>query len=47
VEVFALRDDGTYALTRTMSGGRHDAIPGCDGLVVDLDELWAEIDRLS
>lgn len=47
VEVFALRDDGTYALARTMSRGRHDSVPGCDGLVVDLDELWAEIDRLS
>jgi len=47
VEIFALRDDGSYALAFTASPGRHDAIPGCDGLVLDLDDLWAEVGRLS
>lgn len=47
VEIFALRDDGTYALAFTASSGRHDAIPGCDGMVLDLDDLWAEVGRLS
>lgn len=46
VEIFALRDDGSYALAFTASTGRHDAIPGCDGLVLDLDDLWAEVARL-
>jgi Uma2 family endonuclease len=47
VEIFALRDDGAYALTFTASSGRHDAIPGCDGLVLDLDDLWTEVGRLA
>ena len=47
VEIFALRDDASYALAFTASSGRHDAIPGCDGLVLDLDDLWTEVARLS
>lgn len=47
VEVFALADDGAYAIAFTASSGRHDAIPGCDGMVLDLDDLWAEVGRLS
>ena len=29
-----------------VEGGRV-ALPGCDDLVLDLDELWAELDRLG
>jgi Uma2 family endonuclease len=45
-EVYALRD-GVYARVLGASAGRIDRIPGCDGLVLDLDLLWAEIDRLD
>ncbi len=27
--------------------GRLDPVPGCEGLVLELDHLWAEIDRLG
>jgi Uma2 family endonuclease len=47
VEIFALRDDASYELAFIASAGHHDAIPGCDGLVLDLDDLWAEVGRLS
>ncbi len=29
----------------TVSTGKHE-IPGCNGLVLDFDDLWAEVDRL-
>jgi Uma2 family endonuclease len=45
-EIWELGADGRYA--RAMSGvsGRLESVPACEGLVVDLDALWAEIDRL-
>lgn len=46
-EVFALGDQGRYARALGASGGRVDAIPGCEGLTMDLDALWAELDRLG
>jgi Uma2 family endonuclease len=47
VETFGLSADGTYVVAFTSSPGRRDAIPGCDGLVLDLDDLWSEVDRLA
>ena len=29
------------------TGGDLSAIPGCDGLTLDLDQLWREVDRLA
>ncbi|WP_437632331.1 hypothetical protein [Sorangium sp. So ce854] len=29
------------------AGGRLEAVPGCEGLVLDLDALWGELDRLG
>lgn len=46
VEVFELGADGRYARAAGASNGSMSA-PGCDGLVVDLDELWAVVDRLG
>ena len=43
LEVFELTDAGKYALALAASEGQA-RIPGCPGLVVDLDALWAEVD---
>jgi Uma2 family endonuclease len=46
LEVYELGADGRYARARGASGGRVEGLPGCPDLVVDLDVLWAEVDRL-
>jgi Uma2 family endonuclease len=46
-ELFALTVDGHYARVRAATEGCLDNIPGCPGLVIDLDELWRELDRLA
>ena len=45
MEVRELHDDGRPVILLAVAEGSH-AIPGCEGLVVDLDALWAEVDRL-
>jgi Uma2 family endonuclease len=45
VEIFELGSDGRYTVALSASAGSHP-VPGCEGLSVDLDALWAEIDRL-
>lgn len=47
LEILELGSDGRYVRALGAVSGRLDRVPGCDGLVVDLDELWAEIDRLG
>ena len=46
LEVYELGADGRYARARSASVGRVEGLPGCPDLVVDLDMLWAEVDRL-
>ncbi|HEY6727987.1 MAG TPA: Uma2 family endonuclease [Polyangiaceae bacterium] len=46
LEVFELGADGRYVRAFAAASGKLQA-PGCDGLVLDLDELWAEVDRLD
>lgn len=46
LEILELTPDGRYAHTLGASEGRVD-VPGCDGLVLDLDALWAEVGRLE
>lgn len=46
VEIFKLGEDGYYARVLGETGGTH-AVPGCDGLCIDIDALWAELDRLE
>ena len=41
-EVLARGDDGTYAIACGASEGKV-SVPGCEGLVLDLDAMWAEI----
>lgn len=43
-EVFELTDRGTYARVLAVTEGRVDDIPGCQGLVLDLDALWSELE---
>jgi len=46
LEIHHLRDDGTYAEALAASTGIQRDLPGCPGLVLDLDELRADIARL-
>jgi Uma2 family endonuclease len=45
-EVWELGADGRYVRACSATSGKVDRVPGCDGLVVDVDALWAEVDRL-
>ncbi|UQA54983.1 Uma2 family endonuclease [Polyangium aurulentum] len=47
LEIYELGPNGRYFWALGAEGGRVEAVPGCEGLVLDLDELWAEIDRLG
>jgi Uma2 family endonuclease len=47
VEIFVLGDDARYAGAFVQSTGTHDAIPGCPGLRLDLDDLWRQVDRVE
>jgi Uma2 family endonuclease len=44
-EVLELGADGRYTVALGAAEGAH-LVPGCDGLVLDLDALWAAGDRL-
>lgn len=46
LEVFELDRNRRYAIALAASGGRV-RIPGCAGLVLDLDALWRKIDKAS
>lgn len=47
LEIHRLADDGSYALVAAMSSGVHRDVPGCPGLVLDLDELTEYLARLA
>jgi Uma2 family endonuclease len=47
LEIFELGPDGRYVKAVGMSGGRIERVPGCEGLTLDLDALWAEADRME
>jgi Uma2 family endonuclease len=44
-EVLELGPDGRYTVALSAAEGAQP-IPGCEGLVVDLDDLWSTADRL-
>jgi Uma2 family endonuclease len=46
LEIFEL-SGGRYARAARATEGRLDAVPGCPGLTLDLDEIWSEIARLD
>ena len=47
LEVFELDASGRYARALAATAGRIESVPGCEGLTVDLDALWAELARLA
>lgn len=46
LEIFERRSDGLYSRVLGAAGGSQSSVPGCPGLTLDLDDLWAEIDEL-
>jgi Uma2 family endonuclease len=44
LEVLALDANGRFVEVLAEAEGAHD-VPGCNGLRLDLDALWAEVDR--
>lgn len=46
-EIFELTAEGNYQKLVGITSGRVDAVPGCGGLSIDIDALWAEIARLG
>lgn len=47
LEIFELGADGRYTRALGASAGTLETVPGCEGLVLDLDALWARIDDLE
>ncbi|MBI2897323.1 MAG: Uma2 family endonuclease [Deltaproteobacteria bacterium] len=45
-QVLELGDDNRYSHAVTATSGLVDRIPGCPGLSIDLDALWAKADSL-
>lgn len=45
LEILERDDDGRYKLVLAAAEGTH-AIPGCEGLTLNLDDLWAAVDSL-
>jgi len=47
VEMFELTPEHYYQKTVGVTSGIIDRVPGCAGLQVDVDALWAELERLT
>lgn len=47
LEIMELGADGRYVRALDAAEGTITAVPGCAGLTLDLDALWAELDRLD
>lgn len=46
-EFFELNEQGRYTQMRAADSGKVENVPGCEGLVLDLDDLWKELDEFS
>lgn len=46
-EINELTAEGRYNRVLTAAEGKLTEIPGCEGLTLDLDALWAELDQLE
>ena len=47
LEIFELGADGRYTRAVGVTGGVVDPVPGCEGLSIDVDALWALVERLE
>lgn len=47
LELHELGGSGRYEWVLGAASGHIDPVPGCEGLMLDLDALWAEVDRLG
>jgi Uma2 family endonuclease len=47
IEILELESSGRYVRALGAAAGRIDAVPGCEGLMLDLNALWVEVDRLG
>lgn len=46
-EFYELDDQGRYTQTLAADAGKVENIPGCEGLKLDLDDLWNELDQFA
>lgn len=47
LEILELEDEGRYAHALGATEGVLESVPGCEGLILDLDALWSDLDRLA
>jgi len=47
LEILELEAQGRYLHVLGASTGMLEKIPGCEGLTLDLDAIWAAIDELE
>ena len=47
LEIYELGSDGRYVHAAAAASGTLESVSGCEGLTVNLDALWAEVDELT
>ena len=47
LQIHELNAEGHYVHVVDATDGRVERVPGCDGMALDLEELWKELDALA